>query len=189
MFNVIVGGVVVEQKATNPNFASGIQVVNDNGQAGVAVGWTYNSGATPPFAAPVPPVLTKDQLLMYADDKASSFLRLSRGYPITGLTMPAVVSAAYTSGEIFDDAGGATAIDQAALATAMSMSLLTFPFAYSDENHNVWSLTQAQLQQFLGAVTAYALSVWAVINGTVIPGVASGSITTTAQIDALAWPT
>ena len=192
MFNLIVeaesnapltaigAGVVYEQWAKNPagSIHASWLVIDDGGQPEVAVGWTYAPGATPAFVAPAAPAPSKAQLLSYAEHKVDDLLHRSRNYIVAGL-----------SGPIYEDFDIGTSASLSQIAQCLSLSSLVFPFLYSDENYEVWSLTQVQLSSFLSQIFAYGASVWAFCNGTAIPAIQAGSITTVAEIDGLAWPT
>jgi hypothetical protein len=189
MYNLIEGGVVKQQFASNPGFASGIQVVNDNGQGGVAVGWTYSDGV---FAAPSTPALTKTQLCTFADAKLAGILSTSRAYAPNGATVVTLGVNPMTGNpsagtSIVDDAGVSTAANMTQLSA--SLATLTYPFLYSDEEYTVWSMSEPQLAELIAQVVVYGASVWAFFNGTVVAGIHAGSITTYAQIDSADWPT
>lgn len=134
---------------------------------------TLQSAGLPPSGLTPP---TQAQLLTYANGKVQSLLGTARPYTVAGL-----------SGPVVDDLGPVTALT---MNTAFVMqSALTYPYKWSDDNYTIWSMTQDQLIAFLEAAFAYGDSVWALANGTAFSGINAGSITTTAQIDALSWPT
>lgn len=120
--------------------------------------------------------LTQAQLLAYAENKIATLLATPRPYTVAGL-----------SGPVVDDCGIPTGLDMD--TTWARLATLTYPFEWSDDNYAVWSMTQVQLTAFLTAAFAYASSVWAFANGTAFPGITGATITTTAQVNALAWPT
>ena len=139
------------------------------------IGWTYNGTVFAAPAAPTPAAPTAAQLLAYANAKVGALLAVSRGYALSGGT------------SVKSDATTPTNADLVGLnfwGTANPAA--TLPWV--DDFGVVTSITGAQAVALGQAVLAYGQSVYAVL-ATVAPGIAGGTITTTAAIDAAAWPT
>jgi hypothetical protein len=129
-------------------------------------------------AAGLPPTgltpLTKVQLQTYVDGKIASLFGVARTYTFDSLIVHQTLD-----------------LNTVAYLGSLNQRLasLTYPFAWTDADYVITSMTQAQLTDFIAAAFAYGDNVCALANGTAFPGIIGGSITTTAQIDALAWPT
>ncbi len=136
-------------------------------------GWTYAAGAYAPPAAPAP---APAALRAYAAAKAAAALGTMRRY---GPVSPGgfVLEADATS-ETLADLQLLT--DDAATAPADPVSWLA-------NDDTVTATTAGQIAALAPLVGAYRKTVFAT-RGAAVTGVASGAITTTAQIDALAWP-
>jgi hypothetical protein len=124
------------------------------------------TGLTPPSAA---------QLIAYANAKTQSLMAASRTYSVgNGVSVKA-------------DATTATGADLISLMTWGNLNP-TATQSWVDDFGAVTTLTGAEAVTLAFAVLAYGQSVYTVL-GSACSNVKSGSITTTAQIDALAWPT
>lgn len=125
------------------------------------------------YAPPPPP--TKDELNAYASHKAATLLGTSRNY-----TNPA------GSGQI----SCAVGLEQGNLNQlhlwGVGNSIETTQ--WTDDTYATFTLTGEQAVQFWNDTTAYQQSVNATLSQ-VTGGIASGSITSYAQIDAANWPT
>jgi hypothetical protein len=174
MHNLIIDGRVHEQFAKRPTLHPSMQVVDDGGAPGVAIGWVYDGEK---FSPPPPPKYSQTRLMDYADDRVMFYRQLSRPYKIDGFAEP-----------IVDDFGHTTGADLTRLAATMAAGMLEFPFQYEDETYKKWTLTEGQLRQFLAAGFAYEQSLWRFKINVVTPMVRGGKVTTPEQIDALDWP-
>jgi hypothetical protein len=131
------------------------------------------SGLTPPTAL---------QLNQYANGKVLGLLvaeRLYSGASVAGVTMPSGVT-------------GITCAEGPAAANLLSINAWgqAAPAAtqqWTDDLYAVFTLTGAQAVTFSDAALAYGQSLYAML-ATAALAIKAGTITTTAQIDALAWP-
>lgn len=122
---------------------------------------------------------TKPQLLAYASAKLNALLVASRAYPLAAAGGGAAVT-------VNSDASTSTGADLLSLNVwGAANPTLTQPWV--DNAFNVTVLTGAQLSALGLAVQAYGASAYSVLAGA-STGVTGGTVTTTAQIDALAWP-
>jgi hypothetical protein len=136
-------------------------------------GLVYQSGA---LVAYVPPPPTATQLITYTNAKAQTLLNKARSYTAAGVT-------------IMIDASQGTRTDLGDLAQWGAANTAAAQ-AWVDDNNTVTSVTGAQYVALAPLVGAYALSIYAVLASALTAIQAtSPTITTTAQIDALAWPT
>ena len=131
-------------------------------------------GAVAAYVAPVPPPPTIPQLRAHAFAKANTLRATVRAY-----TLPGDLS-------VICDATASTGTDL--------HGLLTWGTAnpgettnWVDDNGGVVTLTGAQCVALALAVLAYGQSVFATL-AQAMNGIANETITTKAQIDALAWP-
>lgn len=137
----------------------------------VLQGWTRN-GTT--FAAPVAPVPTQGQLQAYANSKLSSMFAVARTYDLGGVSLKC-------------DTTTSTGANLAAL-NAWGAAAPTATTQWVDDFGVVTQITGAQAVELAAMVIAYGQSVYAIL-ASAMTGIAAGTIATTAQIDALAWPT
>lgn len=117
---------------------------------------------------------TNAQLNSYANAKVVSLLSGEKTYPISGV-------------------GSIVCAELPAAADLLSINAwgLANPSAtqqWTDDAYNVFTLTGAQAVTLSNTALAYGQSVYAVLATAAIQ-IASGAITTEAQIDALTWPT
>lgn len=129
-------------------------------------------GAVGPYVAPV---VSAAALRAYANSKVAALLAAPRTYALAG--GPSVIADASTASGV--DLNGLMVWGQANPAA-------TTPWV--DDSGGVTVLTGAQCVALALAVLAYGQSVYAVLAGA-MTGITGGSITTTAAIDALTWPT
>lgn len=141
-------------------------------QAGAGIGWTLANGV---LSAPVvvAPVLTVAQAQAYASAKANGLLGAMRSYTSGGVTLKS-------------DATSATLADLMALAQ-WGAANETASQNWVANDYSVMAITGAQFVALSPLVGGYSLSVYAALAST-LTGIAGGSITTTAEIDAVAWP-
>ncbi len=136
-------------------------------------GGTFADGVyAPPSTAP-----TQAQLLAYIGSKVSALEAIVRVYQLSA--GPPAVS-------VKCDATDSTRSSGAGLA-AWGLANPTASFGWQDNFGVVTQITGAEVVTLFNAVVAYGMSVYAV-SGPACTAVLSGTITTTAQIDALAWP-
>lgn len=129
-------------------------------------------GAIGAYVAPTP---SADALRAYANQKLQALLAASRAYTLGGGL------------QAFSDATTATGMDlQALLVWGQANPALTTNWVQN--NGGVVTLTGAQCVGLAQAVTAYGQSAYAVL-AQAMNGIADASLSTYAQIDALAWPT
>jgi hypothetical protein len=119
------------------------------------------------------------QLQAAASTKVQALLSSSRLYPVTGVSMPPGVTG--ISCDALQSSANVQAINSWGLANPTSTQ------QWTDNVFNVFILTGAQAVAFSNAVLAYGQSVYAEL-ATVVTAIASGSITTLAQIASEAWP-
>ena len=133
-------------------------------------GGTYAGGVYTPAA------ITPAHLLGYANGKVERLLATPRLYtPAAGVSI------------VNDSAPSPTGVYLNALAARLSA--IAYPLAWQGDDGTVTAIASpAVLTAFIDAVFAYSDSVWAFVNTVVAPGIAAGTITTPAAIDALAWP-
>jgi hypothetical protein len=143
------------------------------GTSGAQVGWTYSNGA---FAAPPSlPALTKPQLIAYAGAKVTALLAVARTYALgSGVSVKC-------------DATTPTGADLAGL-NAWGTATPAATTTWVDDFGVPTTITGAQGVALAAGVIAYGQSVYDEL-GVAATGVAGSTITTTAQIDALTWPT
>ena len=130
------------------------------------------------------------------------------GIPVTGLTPPTLVQLlSYTNGKIAAllaiprlygplGAGGPTVKCDGTTATGVSLAAInawgtaapTATQPWLDDYGVATTITGAQGVTLSALAGTYARSVWAVAAST-CTAILAGTVTTTAQIDALAWPT
>ena len=158
------------------NFLAHVQ--DDKGQP-VAIGWKFKDGV---FSAPTNQ-RSKGELVLYADEQVEEKLARAHPYKIDGLGSPMSSIGPFVRGAVSDDANGKSLRD-----LYLRLPMLSYPFVYVDENYTAWSLTQAQLKQFIEAVLAHADDVWRFYAATLMPAIARGDITSYEQIDTLQWP-
>lgn len=126
------------------------------------------------IGAYVAPTLSADTLRAYANQKLQTLIGVSRLYTLTGNLQ---VSADATSSTLLDLQG----LMQWGTANGSATT------NWVEDSGGVVTLTGAQCVALAAAVQAYGQSVYAVL-AQAMNGIANASITTTAQIDALAWP-
>lgn len=128
------------------------------------------TGLTPP---------SKPQLLAYANAKTQTLLATPRSYTLTG-------EGGVNAATVMSDCSTATGANLLALNVwAAANPTATQPWI--DDFGTVTVLSGAQFQALGLAVQAYGASVWAIMA--TASGITGNTITATAQIDALAWPT
>ena len=131
-------------------------------------------GAIAAYVAPVAPPATASQLRAYANAKADVLRATARAYTLTGGL------------RVMCDATQGTGTDLIGLKEwGGANPAATANFVQNDGG--VVTLTGAQSVELANAVLAYGQSVFAALAAA-MNGVANGAVTTTAQIDALAWP-
>lgn len=148
---------------------------------GDAAGQTYfdalkagDYGVIAAYVAPAPRVPTATQLRAYANGKAEALRKVSRTYALTGGL------------SVKCDATPNTGIDlQALMVWGAAHAEATTNFVQNDGG--VVTLTGAQCVELANAIIAYGQSVFAML-ATAMNSISNGTITTTAQIDALSWP-
>jgi hypothetical protein len=121
--------------------------------------------------------LTKAELTAYAFGKVTALMAIARTYALGG-SPPASVKC---------DGATATGADLAAL-NAWGAANPTRSTTWVDDFGVATAISGTQACSLAAAVVAYGQSVYDIL-GTAATEVASGSITTTGAIDALAWPT
>ena len=131
------------------------------------------SGAYGPIAAYVPPTLAKAALITYTNVATKKALSAARNYVIDSVA-------------VSSDATPDTRIDLSTLSQWGNANP-TASKSWIDNSNVVTSLTGAQLVALAADVNSFALSVYA-INASALSAIAAGTITSTAQIDALTWP-
>ncbi len=134
----------------------------------------------PPTSLTAP---TAAQLNRYANSKVVALLsaeRLYSGPAVAGVTMPAGVTG-------ITCAEGLAAADLLAI-NAWGVAAPTATQEWTDDLYEVFTLTGAQAVTFSDATLAYGQSVYATLASAAL-AIKAGTITTTAQIDALSWPT
>lgn len=120
---------------------------------------------------------TKAQLQAYLGAKVAALTAASRDYTVDGVT-----------GAISCDCSQSANHVQQALQWATATPTPTGTLPWLDNNWTPFPLTAAEAAAFANAVGAYEISVFAV-SFAAAPQIVAGTITTTAQIDALSWPT
>jgi hypothetical protein len=126
-----------------------------------------------PASGLVPP--TQAQLMAYANSKLMSVMAVPRTYALGG------------SVSVKADATTATGADLLSLNVwGTANPAATQPWV--DDFGAVTIITGAEAVTLANAVLAYGQSAYAIL-ASAMTGIAAGTITTTAQIDALAWPT
>lgn len=126
------------------------------------------------ISAYVPPVATEPQLRGYANAKANGLRAVTRTYTLSGdLT-------------VLCDATAQTGVDLNGLLV-WGQANTGATTNWVDNNGGVVTLTGAQCVALAEAVLAYGQSVFAVLAAA-MNGISNITITTTAEIDALAWP-
>ena len=139
-------------------------------QPGAGVGWTV-SGAG--LAAPSAPAQTQAQLQAYAGGKIAALLGNMRSYTGSGVTLKS-------------DATPATLADLTALIQ-WGTANPTLSQDWVANDFSTAMITGAQFVALAPQVGNYALSVYAAL-ASVLGAISADTITTTAQIDAFAWP-
>lgn len=128
------------------------------------------TGLTPPSGA---------QLLAYANGKVNAALAVSRPYDLAA-------AGGGGAATVRSDCSTATGANLLALNVwAASNPMATQPWV--DDFGVVTVLTGAQFQELGLSVQTYGASVWGVLAAAA-QAIASGTITMTSAIDALAWP-
>lgn len=141
------------------------------------VGWTATETAGVwTFAAPVvpvPPASTIGQLQAYANAKVTALIASTRQYTASGATLKA-------------DATGPT------IANLLALAQWGAPNPAAVENWvandmSVTPITGAQFAAMAPEVGAYAQLIYGTQLAAVLEGIAAGTITAAAEIDAYAW--
>jgi hypothetical protein len=138
-------------------------------------GWIVNADGT--LSAPVVAPPTQAQLLGAASSMLASLMAIARTYALGG--SPAV--------SVKCDGMQGTGSDLAGL-NAWGAANPTATTTWVDDFGVPTTITGAQGVTLALAVVAYGQSVYDVL-GTAAMGIAAGTITTVAQVNALAWPT
>jgi hypothetical protein len=125
------------------------------------------TGLTTPTAA---------QILAYAGAKVNMLLEASRNYTVSGVGSPISCDCYQSAADV-----------QQAIQWGSQSPAPTGTMAWIDNNYATFSMTATEAIAFAQAVGAYKLAVYAVMAAAV-PSITGGTITTTAQVDALAWP-
>jgi hypothetical protein len=141
------------------------------GSSGAEAGWTYAGGLFTAPAAPPPP--TQAELYAYANAKAQALLATMKSY---GPDAP-FLKADRTAPTISD----LLAIEQDA-ATSPSDA-----YDWVANDNSVTAFTAAQIAALAAQVASDRKAIFAAL-ATASSGIAGGSITMTAEIDALSWP-
>lgn len=130
--------------------------------------WTGLDAPLPPEAPPLSPEGQKAQLVAYASNRR--WLAETGGMTINGMAIPT------------DDRAKLLLLGAAqSMADGSSAPLVV-------AGTNYGTLSKAQFQAINTAVVAHVQSTFPVL-ASAIAAIEAGTITTTAQIDALAWPT
>jgi hypothetical protein len=163
----VVTNVITVDQANVPNGA----VYPPDGTA-FEIGWSYspgNNGAVGTFTAPAAPAATTAQLMVYAASKQQS-----------------VSSNGLTVGGVFvgTDTQGLTLLNG---AVALAGQVPSQAFSWSIPTGSV-SLTASQVIAIGVAVATFVQHTFTALQA-VQSAITAGTITTTAQIDAYAWPT
>lgn len=184
---IVQGGVVVNTIAVDPT-----SVVSPDGskltwasgeyrsppgaslmmQPGAGIGWTV-SGNVLVAPAIAPPAPTQAQLQAYAGGKIAVLLGNMRSYTVSGVTLKS-------------DATPATLADLTALIQ-WGTANPTLSQDWVANDFSTAMITGAQFVALAPQVGNYALSVYAAL-ASVLGAISADTITTTAQIDAFAWP-
>ena len=141
-------------------------------QAGAQAGWALSGGV---LVAPAATPATATQLRAYAGAKADALRAVARSYTLAGGLV------------VMCDSTQGTGADLIGLNT-WGAANPTATTNFVQDNGGVVTLTGAQCVALANAVLAYGQSVFAVL-ATAMNDIANGMIATTAQIDALSWPT
>lgn len=124
------------------------------------------SGLTPP---------TKPQLQVYASAKMAALFAIARTYSLdSGVSVKC-------------DTTTSTGANLAAL-NAWGSAAANATTQWVDNSGAVTQITGAQAVELAAGVIAYGQSVYAIL-ASAMTGISGNTITTTAQVDALAWPT
>jgi hypothetical protein len=130
--------------------------------------------------------LSAPQLLVLANNKVNQLLSISRAY----------INIGGNGGPSVNCDGGMQLVNGVYSPTSTPSDLLGLVvsppvanLAWSDNSGNVIELTPTQCAALAMAVKVYIASVWACMNGTVLPAIANSTITTAAQLNAQTWPT
>ena len=144
------------------------------GSSGAQVGWAYVGGSF--SMPPAPPAPTQAQLQAYANGKANALMAVARTYALAG--SPAV--------SVKCDTMPSTGADLAGL-NLWGAASPTATTKWVDDFGVATTITGAQGVALATDVVAYGQTVFNEL-GTATTEISSGTITTTAQIDALTWP-
>lgn len=150
------------------------------------------TAASPPQPPTGLTALTQAQLLAYANGKVNALLAVqNRAYEIAAAGGEAQATVHEDGG--LQIVGGtyfptSTWQDLTALTVGPGALSGTATTQWIDNNGAVATLSGDQLQALASAITAYGASVWAIL-ATAAADIAVGTITTSAEIDALSWPT
>lgn len=173
---------VVFETLTTPNditemFPPEYQWVDVTSVAGVSQSWVLDKGGNvvPPPAV-VMPTMAKNDLLAYAEEKQKS-IEISGVSVNVGTPSAAVIIAA--------DTGQSSQIDLLGIFVAAQLDP-AFTTSWVD-GINVTVLTAAQSIILAKTVRLFINSTYTAL-AMAITGIQDGSITTTAQIDAIKWP-
>jgi hypothetical protein len=139
------------------------------------LGWTYNGSG---FAAPVPPVVSPQQLSAYASAKQAQVLAAVFSYTL------ADGSATLTTACDPVSISGINSLMQWASINALAATTPTR--TYYNEDWSPHAITPAQMLEFGAAVGAHIESIYADMAA-VLSAISAGTITSTAQIDAADW--
>jgi hypothetical protein len=144
-------------------------------QAGAGIGWTLSGGVLVAPASPAPAAPSQAQLLGAANFKVASLMAVPRTYALGG------------SVSVKCDGMQGTGADLAGL-NAWGSANPTATTTWVDDFGVPTTITGAQGVTLALSVVAYGQSVYNMLGASATE-IASGSITTVAQVNALAWPT
>lgn len=168
-----------EWKVIPGNVATPWPVDTTGAETTAALDAVLIAAGLPPTGLTAPTAL---QLNQYADSKLLGLLmaeRLYSGASVAGVTMPTGVTG-------ITCAGGAAAANLLSI-NAWGQAAPAAMQQWTDDLYDVFTLTGAQAVMFSDAVLAYGQSLYA-MRATAALAVKAGTITATAQIDALPWP-
>jgi len=143
-------------------------------QTGAAIGWGLSGGVLAPPVVTAP-AATMAQLRAYANAKLQALLAIARPY-----TLASGVS-------VLCDANSDTMIGLDRLAS-WGAANPTATMAWTDNFATVTTISGAEVVALDAAVPAYWQSVYAEL-AIVMSAIAAATMTTTAEIEASAWPT
>lgn len=119
-------------------------------------------------------VVTKSELIAYASDKATTLLATARSYDCGGASVKA-------------DATASTISDLETLAAWGATNSSASKNWVVDDSGTMMAVTGAQFVALAPLVGAYRLEIYSDELSAVLAEIASGAITTLAEIDAFSW--